>query len=77
MDGKRWLECTVVDDGLGFDPDDLGHVFEPFFTRRRGGTGLGLSIVERIVDAHGGQVRVGNRAAGGGLVAVRLPIGED
>lgn len=68
------IEITVRDEGPGFTPADLPHVFQPFFTRRRGGTGLGLSIVQRIIDEHGGTVTAANAAQGGAVVAVRLPI---
>jgi len=71
--GRRGLRCTIRDFGQGFDPDDLAHVFEPFFTRRRGGTGLGLSIVQRIVHEHSGHVEAANHAEGGGAVSVWLP----
>ena len=70
---RLWLECTVEDDGSGFQQADLGRVFEPFFTRRERGIGLGMSIVQRIVEEHGGRVTAGNRAQGGAVITMRLP----
>jgi len=63
--------CTVLliaDTGPGVTPEVVSRMFNPFFTTRGTGTGLGLAIVHRIVDAHGGAVRVLNNAdaAGGG-----------
>jgi signal transduction histidine kinase len=72
----RWIACLVRDSGPGFRDEDIPHVFEPFFTRRRGGTGLGLSLVQSIVEQHGGSVAVANHADGGALVTVRLPAAD-
>jgi signal transduction histidine kinase len=74
--GQRALRCSVRDSGPGFDPDDLKRVFEPFFSKRRGGTGLGLSIVQRIIQAHSGNVEAANHPEGGGVVSVWLPVAD-
>jgi signal transduction histidine kinase len=47
----------VRDDGPGIPPGDLGRIFRPFFTTKNTGTGLGLSICQKIIAAHGGEIR--------------------
>jgi signal transduction histidine kinase len=75
--GKVWLDCVVEDAGPGFRPEALSHIFEPFFSQRPGGTGLGLSIVQRIVEGYGGTIIAENRAEGGAVIVVRLPIANE
>jgi len=68
---------TVSDDGCGMPPEILEHVFEPFFTRRRGGqgVGLGLSITYRIIADHGGDIEAHSGGEGrGSTFRVRLPL---
>ena len=74
-----FAEIIVRDNGCGMAPDVLKHIFEPFFTRRRGGqgTGLGLSICYRIVSDHGGTIEGRSEGAGqGATFIVRLPLAE-
>jgi signal transduction histidine kinase len=71
---------TISDDGPGIAEAELEQVFEPFFrleksrSRETGGMGLGLSIARTILRAHGGDVRLSNRKAGGLVATVTLPL---
>lgn len=70
-------EVVFTDTGCGMTPEVLQHLFEPFFTRRRGGqgTGLGLSIAYRIVEDHEGSIEVHSDGPGhGSWFCVRLPL---
>jgi two-component system, NtrC family, sensor kinase len=67
----------VEDNGCGMTEEVIRHLFEPFFTRRRGGqgTGLGLSISYRIVEEHDGQILAQSAGAGkGSTFTVVLPL---
>jgi signal transduction histidine kinase len=71
------VQLVVEDDGCGMTDDVIQHLFEPFFTRRRGGqgTGLGLSITYRIVDEHHGQIIPASKGVGqGSKFTVTLPL---
>ncbi len=63
----------VWDDGPGVASGELDRIFNPFYTTKSTGTGLGLAIVHRIVEAHGGSIRVRSRSGGGARFVVRLP----
>ncbi|MGB8932840.1 MAG: ATP-binding protein [Anaeromyxobacteraceae bacterium] len=63
----------VEDDGVGMSQEELGQIFIPFFTTRARGTGLGLATVHRIVEAHGGTIRVASERGAGSRFTVVLP----
>lgn len=64
----------VVDRGSGILPEHRGKIFTPFFTTKRHGTGLGLAIVFKIVEAHGGEVKVRQTSEKGTFFSVSLPL---
>ena len=73
------VRITVRDRGPGIAPDDLPHIFEPFYRGRSAieaqirGSGLGLSLVKSIAEAHGGCVRVESVLGQGSAFTLCLP----
>lgn len=67
------LEVRFADTGKGFSAEALARFAEFFFSEKEGGMGIGLSVASEIVMAHGGELRVANRAEGGACVTVVLP----
>jgi two-component system sensor histidine kinase PilS (NtrC family) len=70
---EGWVEIGVRDAGCGIPAEALDHIFDPFFTTKPGGTGLGLATVHRIVEEHGGSIRVQSAEGKGTSFHVRLP----
>ncbi len=68
------LEIAIEDEGAGISPEDMSRMFIPFYTTKNAGNGLGLPICERIVRAHGGELDIQSRQAGGARFVVRLPM---
>jgi signal transduction histidine kinase len=75
-----WLVMSVADSGPGFPAEFRAQAFEPFSrtdagrAREEGGAGLGLAIVRAVAEAHRGTVSARNRAEGGALVELRIPL---
>lgn len=72
QDGR--VEVAIADHGPGMPPEVREKAFAPFFTTKHRGTGLGLPTAKRIVDAHGGTMRIDTPAGGGTVVSIELPI---
>ncbi|MEW5724793.1 MAG: response regulator [Thermodesulfobacteriota bacterium] len=71
--GLVWIRIT--DNGVGIPPEDLGRIFEPFYTTKSEGygVGLGLSTVYGIMERHGGTVRVESRLGAGSSFILEWP----
>jgi two-component system sensor histidine kinase HydH len=69
------VHIRVEDTGAGIPAEHLARVFEPFYTTRTKGTGLGLAICRRIVEAHGGTLRVERTGPTGTVILATLPQG--
>ncbi|HRD94961.1 MAG TPA: ATP-binding protein [Rubrivivax sp.] len=72
------VEIAIQDTGCGIAEQDLGRIFDPFFTSKEvgKGTGLGLSVSHGIVKAHGGAIQVHSEVGRGTLFRIQLPISD-
>ena len=73
---ERTIRIDVADTGAGIKKEDLPRVFDPYFTTKPSGTGLGLPIVQKIVEAHGGEVLMASEPGKGTTATILLPAGE-
>jgi signal transduction histidine kinase len=64
----------IQDDGCGMDETTIHKSFKPFFTSKRMGTGLGLSVSKKIIDDHGGTIKVTSNPAKGSTFTINLPM---
>ena len=67
------VEIDVIDTGSGIAAKDMESIFNPFFTTKSSGVGLGLAVVSKIVDEHGGKIRVESEPGAGTVFRVLLP----
>jgi signal transduction histidine kinase len=72
-EGTAGVLCKFEDTGIGIPEDAMASLFEPFHTTKEEGTGLGLVVAKRIVEAHGGTVRVRSKPGTGTCFEVWLP----
>ena len=70
------LRLDLADAGPGMAPEVLEQALLPFYSTKQSGTGLGLPLCREIIEAHGGRLSLANRAGGGLMVSIWLPLRE-
>lgn len=73
----RRLLVKIIDTGVGVDDAVADKIFQPFFTTKPHGTGLGLAITKRLIEQHGGAIRVEKNSDKGVSFTITLPIREE
>jgi nitrogen fixation/metabolism regulation signal transduction histidine kinase len=71
VDGR--VAITVRDSGCGIAPENMGKLFQPYFTTKKAGNGIGLALTERIISLHGGTIICRSEADKGAEFVITLP----
>ncbi len=76
--GRRgpWYTIAVRDSGPGMSKETAARIFELYFSTKDAGTGLGLPITKKIVEEHGGTIRIDSEPGRGTTVTIELPAGD-
>jgi two-component system, NtrC family, sensor kinase len=76
MEGADHVAVEIADNGKGIPPEIMSKIFDPFFTTKAvgKGTGLGLSISYKIIEQHGGSIRVDSNVGQGTRFTIVLPL---
>ncbi len=71
---KSWATIKICDSGVGIPPENIPHIFKPFWTSKARGTGLGLALCHKVAQEHGGTLSVESSAGVGTTFTVTLPM---
>ena len=71
---NAFVEISVEDTGQGIAAGDMEQLFQPFFTTKPEGVGLGLTMSRKVIEKHGGNLKLEKRPAGGTRARVVLPL---
>jgi len=83
--GAVFIECgredfssyiSVIDNGEGIGPEELGKIFEPYYSTKKLGIGLGLTVTKRFVEEHGGTLSITSLVGKGTKTTIKVPNHE-
>lgn len=74
---RKGLMLQVRDSGQGMEKEVLDKIFDPYFSTKDVGTGLGLPIAKKVIEDHGGSIRVESEIGQGTVITIRLPSSSD
>ena len=69
-----FLNVVISDTGEGIEEENLPRIYDPYFTSKPAGTGLGLAVVQKILEAHGGSIRIESKIKAGTTVTLRFAL---
>lgn len=81
--GRKYIEITVADTGIGIKKEDIDKLFNPFsqiettYTKKFEGTGLGLALCKKFVEMHGGEIRCESEYGKGSRFIFNIPVSQE
>jgi signal transduction histidine kinase len=70
----EFVQVSITDTGVGIPPEDLGKIYQLYYTTKPHGSGIGLSLAYRVVQMHDGSIEVASQVGRGTSMTVRLPV---
>ena len=71
---KTMIAVKVSDTGSGIEPDAMKEIFNPFYSTKGGGLGLGLALSLKVIEEHGGTIKVDTKPGNGTVFTIYLPV---
>jgi signal transduction histidine kinase len=71
---KNRVDVVISDSGSGIPAEQMEKIFNYYYTTKEKGVGLGLPIAHRIIEAHGGQLKMESKVGVGTKVTISLPV---
>lgn len=77
MPEGKYIKINIIDRGKGMTAKTMKNIFTPFFTTKIDGTGVGLAVSQKIVDDHGGYIKVNSSLSEGTTFSIYLPVKKE